>query len=303
MLADLQFARRQPARSPGLTALAVLMLAVGGRAGEAGASPLASARQQFDAGRYREARAALEPIVAAEPRNAEAVFYLGWAAFRLNQPEESVKLLEKATALDGTRSLYFAVLGDAYGVMTGQASFFAKPGWARKCLAAYDKAVALDPDNLDARTSRMNYYWHVPAIAGGGMDKAYAEAGEIRRRDPVRGAQTLADLLASEKKYPEAFAVIDGLIANDPGNMPARNQLGRLCAITGRQLDRGAAALQVYLGYSPQGREPGLAAAHWRLGMIQEKRGDRDAARTEYEAALQLAPGFAMARDALAKLR
>lgn len=267
------------------------------------ATPLAVAKRLFDGGQYPEARAAFEKIAAGEPQNAEVIFYLGWTAIRLNQPEESVKFLEKATALDGTRSLYFYVLGDAYGVSAQRASVFGKLGWAKKCLAAYDKAIELDPGNLDARTARLSYYRNAPAIIGGGMDKAYAEAAEIRKRDPLRGAQVLGDLYVSEKKFAEAFAVVDELIAKSPDNMPARYQLGRLAAITGQQLDRGAAALQGYLQYSPKDREPGIAAAHWRLGMVQEKRGDKTAARAEYEAALKLAPDFAVVRDALAKLR
>lgn len=278
---------------------------IGVRAAAAGpdAMPLATAKKLFDGGQYAEARAAFEKIAATEPQNAEATFYLGWTAFRLNQPEESAKLLERATSLDGTKSLYFHVLGDAYGVLTQRASVFGKIGWAKKCLAAYDRAVALDPDNLDARAARLSYYWHAPAIGGGGMDKARAEAEEIRQRDPVRGAQALADLYVSEKQYAEAFAVIDRLVAQHPDNKPAQYQLGRLAAITGQQLDRGATALEAYLRYSPQGREPGLAAAHWRLGMIREKQGDRAAARAEYEAALKLAPDFAVVRDALKNLR
>lgn len=269
----------------------------------ADASGLASARRAFDDGRYPEARSALEQIVAAEPRNAEALFYLGWTSLRLDRPEAAVASLERAVAIDNAQSRYFRVLGDACGVQIRRASFFTKLGWARRCLAAYNRAVALDPDNVDARVARMGYYWHAPAIAGGGMDKARAEAEEIRRRDPVRGAQALADLLVSEKKYAEAFAVIDDLVARNPGNMPAHYQLGRLAAISGRQLERGTAALQTYLRHTPQGAEPSLAAAHWRLGMIHEKAGDRAAARADYEAALRLAPDFSLVRDALAKLR
>ncbi len=266
-------------------------------------TPLAAAKKLFESGRYPEARAAFEKIAAAEPQNAEVMFYLGWTAFRLNQPEESAKLLEKATALDATKSLYFHVLGDAYGVLTQRASVFGKIGWAKKCLAAYDRAVALDPGNLDARAARLSYYWHAPAIVGGGMDKARAEAEEIRQRDPVRGAQGLADLYVSEKQYAEAFAVIDRLVAQYPDNKPVQYQLGRLAAITGQQLDRGATALEAYLRYSPQGREPGLAAAHWRLGMLYARKGDKAAARAEFEAALKLDPGFTAARESLKKLK
>jgi len=290
----------------GVGLLATLLAGtIGVRAADASpaVTPMAAARKLFDDGQYSEARTAFEKIATVDPQNAEVMFYLGWTAFRLNQPEESAKLLEKATAFDGAKSLYFQVLGDAYGILAQRASIFGKAGWAKKCLTAYNRAIELDPGNLDARAARFGYYWHAPAIVGGGMDKARAEAEEIRQRDPVRGAQALADLYISEKRYAEAFAVIDELIAKRPDDMPAQYQLGRLAAITGRQLDRGAAALQGYLGYSPQGREPAIAAAHWRLGMVHEKRGNKAAARTEYEAALQLAPDFAVVRESLAKLR
>ena len=287
---------------PKMTGFAALALLAAVRALPADASSLAAARQLHAAGRYPEAKAAWEPIAAAEPQNAEAAYYLGATALRLNRPDEAVKLLEKATALDGTRSPWFQTLGDAYGAATQQASFFAKGRWAKKCLAAYDRAVAIDPDNVDARVARMGYYWHVPAIAGGSMGKAYAEAAEIRKRDPVRGAQAFADLYAAEKRYDEAFAIIDDLIARHPDQMPAKYQLGRLAAITGRNLGRGAAALEAYLQYSPKPGEPEIPAAHWRLGMVHEKRGDQAAARAEYEAVLRLAPDFTIARDALARL-
>jgi tetratricopeptide (TPR) repeat protein len=290
-----------------LFALAVSPLAggIGACAAEAAsvAAPLAAARKLFEAGRYPEARAALTAVTTAEPRNAEAFLYLGWTTLRLNAPDEAAKFLETATALDGTRSLYFHVLGDAYGEILQRASLFAKPGWARKCLAAYDRAVALDPDDVDVREARMSYYRHAPAIAGGGMDKARAEAAEIRQRDAVRGAQAFADLCVAEKKYADAFAVIDELIARNPDSKPAQYQLGRLAAITGQQLERGAAALQEYLQHTPTGRDPALCAAHWRLGMIAAKKGDKDAARREYETALQLNPDFPVVRDALRQLR
>ena len=290
-----------------LAALAVGLLAgvIGARAAEtdSAATPLAAARKLFEAGRYPEARAALTKVTTAEPQNAEAFLYLGWTTLRLNAPDESAKFLETATTLDGTRSLYFHVLGDAYGEILQRASLFAKPGWARKCLAAYDRAIALDPDDVDAREARMSYYRHAPAIAGGGMDKARAEAAEIRKRDAVRGAQAFVDLCVAEKKYADAFAVVDELIAQNPGSKPAQYQLGRLAAITGKQLDRGAAALQEYLQHTPTGRDPALCAAHWCLGMIAAKKGDKDAARREYETALQLNPDFPVVRDALKQLR
>jgi tetratricopeptide (TPR) repeat protein len=267
------------------------------------AAPLTAARKLFEAGSYPEARTAVEKIVAAEPANAEALFYLGWTAFRQNENEDAVKRLEQATALDATKSLYFHVLGDAYSIAIQRASIFSKLSWAKKCLAAYDRGVALDPDNLEVRRARCEYYRHAPAIAGGGMAKAYTEAAEIQKRDAIRGAQAWVDLYVSEKKYAEAFALLGDLIAKKPESKVALYQLGRLAEISGQQLARGEAALKDYLQYTPASGEPSLTTAHWRLGNLYEKKGDQAAARAEYEAALKLKPGFPAARESLKKLK
>jgi tetratricopeptide (TPR) repeat protein len=307
MLQNLRYALRQLARSTGFTAVVLAGLLAGtfrARAADAptDATPLVVARKLFQAGKYPEARTALAMIAATEPVNAEAIFYLGWTAFRQNENEEAMKLLEQATALDATKSLYFHVLGDTYSIAVQRASIFSKLGWARKCLAAYDRGVALDPDNLDVRRARCEFYRNAPAIAGGGMDKAYAEAGEIRKRDPLRGAQILGDLYVSEKKYPEAFALLDDVIAKNPDNKTLLYQVGRLAAISGQQLDRGEAALRDYLQYTPTANDPALYNAHWRLGALFERKGNKAAARAEYEAALKLSPDYRPAQDALKKL-
>jgi len=269
----------------------------------ADATPLVAARKLFEAEKYPEARAAFKKIAAAEPANAEIIFYLGWTALRQNENEEAIKLLEQATTLDATKSHYFHVLGDAYNMAIQRASIFSKGGWAKKCLAAYDRGVAIDPNNLEVRRARCEFFCFAPAIAGGGMAKAYAEAAEIRKRDPLQGLSVFSDLYVHEKKYDEAFAMVDDWIRQHPESKPAIYHLGRLAAITGRQLDRGETALRDYLKYTPVGKEPSLSSAHWRLGMLFEKKGDKPAARAEYEAALKLDPGFTAAQESLKELK
>ena len=282
----------------------LLAAAIPARAAEPGPepAPLAAAKRLFDEGHYPEARAALEKITAAEPKNAEALFYLGWTAFRLNQPEETVKLLERATALDATKSLYFHILGDAYGVSAERASIFSKLGLAKKCLAAYDRGVAVNSDDVEVRTARYSFYVNAPGFIGGGADKAAAELDEIRKRDPIQADTLLVEKQISEKKYDQAFAAIDGILQRQPENMAVLYQRGRIAAISGQRLAQGESALRRYVDHTPDGREPPLSAAHWRLGMICEQRGNKPAARTEYEAALKLDPGFAAARESLKKL-
>lgn len=263
---------------------------------------MAAAIALFRNNRYREARAAFKTITAAEPKNAEALFYLGWTAFRLHQPEESVKLLEQATRLNSTNSLYFHVLGDAYGESALRASVFRKAGLANKCLAAYDKGIAVNPDNVEIRVARCNYYREVPALFGGGVDKAFADAGEIRKRDPIIGTPLLVDLYVKEKRYDKGFALLEGLIREHPESRFYPFQLGRLGAISGQHLDAAEVALRGYLDSNPAGNEPPLYLAHWYLGRILEKSGNRSGASAEYETALRCRPEFAPVVDGLKRL-
>ncbi len=82
-----------------------------------------------------------------------------------------------------------------------------------------------------------------------------------------------------------------------------RYAIGRAAAESGEQLDRGEAALRKYLEYSPHPNEPSIAAAHWRLGMIAEHRGDIPAARQSYETAAKMDPNLKPAKDALARMK
>jgi tetratricopeptide (TPR) repeat protein len=266
-------------------------------------APLAEAMGLFQARKLPEARAAFEKIAAADPKNAEAAYYIGLLALMRNDPGPAVEWLERATQLTPANSSYCRLLGDAYGLSAMKAGLFYKFGFAKKCLAAYDRAIALDPDNLDARASRAEYYRQAPGFVGGGMDKAYAEAIEIQKRDPLRGAAVLGNLYLGEKKYREAFALLDDLMAKYPDNKALLYQAGRLAAISGQQLDRGEAALKEYFQHTPAPAEPPLYNAHWRLGTLYERKNDTTAARTEYETALRLRPDYGPAQTALKKLK
>ena len=269
------------------------------RAEPAGESALAL----YKAKRYPEARAAFEQIAARDPRNAPAHYYLGLLAQRRSDDDEAIRQLEQATALDPQKSDYFMDLGAAYGSAAGHAGLFAKMGLAEKCQAALEHAVALDPDNLVARNGLVTYYRSAPSFVGGGLGKAYAEAEEIRRRDPLMGASVLGQLYLADKKYEEAFATFEEVLKTRPDAYIALYSIGRAAAQTGLHPERGEQALRRCLELPPGKGDPGHAAVQWRLGNLAEKRGNPAAARAAYEAALKIDPGFAQAKDSLARLK
>ena len=266
-------------------------------------TPRDAAVALYKAKHFPEARTAFTDLAAAEPKNAEYHYYLGLIAERRNETDEAVNQLELATSLDPKNSDYFADLGDAYGSAAQKAGVFSKMGLAKKCQAALEKAVELNPDNLAARNGLVSYYRAAPSFVGGGMSKAYDQAEEIRKRDPLMGANVLGQLYIADKKFDEAFALFEDVLKKSPDHYLALYSIGRTSAQTGLRLDRGEACLRRCLELTPVKGDPGFAAVHWRLGNIAEKRQNPTAARVEYETALKIDPAFPQAKDSLAKLK
>lgn len=249
---------------------------------------------------WAEAQALLEEITAREPANAEAWHSLGITRLARQDPEPAIAALEKATQLAPTNSQYHLQLGHAYGLAAAKGGLFAKMGNARKCKAAYEQAVALDPANINARWSLMEFCRQAPAIVGGGLELAYAQADEIARLDARRGRAARASLLAAEKKYDQAFALYDEALREQPGDPDSLFHVGRLAAQSGQQLDRGLAALRELATHPDRQAD---ARIHTFIGNILERLGDKPGAVAAYEAAVAGDPKFTRALEALRRLR
>lgn len=260
------------------------------------------AMELFKARKYPDACIAFEKIAAADPHNAEIQFYLGRMALIRGEQGKAVAHLEKAIALSPKDARFHHRLGDAYGLTAQNAGLFSKMSWAGKCRTSYEKAVDLDPKNIDARLSLMGFYQQAPGIAGGGTDKALNQAQEIKKLDPIRGRFALATIYATEKKFDQAFAEFEEVLKTTPDDYGALYQTGRLAAISGERLDRGLTVLWQCLTLTPPENQPPHAAAHWRIGNIMEKQGDKTGARAAYEASLKLDPKFQQAIESLKKL-
>lgn len=283
------------------------------------------------------AGAAAAAQARATGNTAAASFIAGCIAFGERRPDKAADHFEKATERDRTKSLYFDWLGRAYGDQAQRANKLKQGLLARKTKAAFEQAVALDPNNLSARTFLVDFYQLAPGFMGGSEAKASEQVSAIRTRSPYRGGfigatvqsrrkdiagaereyalliATFPDSLAprtalvqsqiSGKRFADAFRTIDAARAAMPTSRVVNYLLGRAAALSGEQLERGEAALRQYLAQAPGLNEPSLAAAHMRLGQVMEKRGKRAEARTELQEAVRLDPALKEAKDALARLK
>lgn len=265
---------------------------------------LDAARTLFSStGKSREAQAAYEKITAADPACAEAQRSLAELALRRDDADQALAYAGKAVALSPDNDDCQTTLGDACGRAAQKASIFRQPGLAKKCLAAYQRAAELAPAKVRSHQNLFEFYRQAPGFLGGGAAKALAEAATIKQLDVPQGCLAFVTLYAADKQYDLAFAEFDEALRASPDNYTALYYVGRLAATTGQHLDRGLASLRHCLELTPGKNDPPLAAAHWRIGNILEKKNDPVGARAAYEAALQADPKFAQAADALKKLR
>jgi tetratricopeptide (TPR) repeat protein len=264
-------------------------------------SELAAAVAQYDAGRDSAAQKLFEQIVVSRPDDPEVNFRLGRVALWFDDEVRGRACLEKAVRAAPTDPRIQDALGDAYGLTAQKAGFFARFGWALRCRAAYQRAVEFDPRNPEYHWSLLRYFMQAPRIAGGGMSKAYAEAAEIKKLDATSGRIAFATLFLADEKYDQAFQGFDGVLRVNPDDFMSLYQVGRCAALSGRQLDRGMAALRrcLQLGLPKRAGAPNYGNVHFRLGNILEKKGDLAGAKAEYAASREADPDLRPDKDAL----
>jgi tetratricopeptide (TPR) repeat protein len=276
--------------------------------------------------------------VRAAPGTAVAAFYQGCMAMADAKWDRAEDHFGAAIKANERSAVYHFWLGRALGEQAQNANKIKQGMLAPKVKRELERAVALDPDYLDARDGLIEFYVQAPGFMGGSIDKARQQAAEIKRRDAYRGGLRVARLamqtkdtaaalreyeaLATQfpdssaphanvvatylaaKRVDDAWRAADRFAAAHADRPYAQYLVGRVAAESGKNLERGEREMKRYIARgTPPAGEPALANAHWRLGTIHEKRGQRDQARTEYQTALRLNPKLDGAKQSLAKLK
>ena len=291
---------------------------------------------------FRSAAAGILVLALSAPaalaENADALHRQGRELLRRQQTAAAVTFFERAAAAAPASSKHRQWLGRARGLQAAEKGIAAGIGGVNKVIAEFEKAIALDRNNLGAHHDLAVLYRVVPRLFGGNHAKAAEQVAIIRRKDPALATQIEADFLARSnkpreaiamhqksiqlnsarprphvsiailhqhlKEWEKAFAALEQALAIDPKYPIALYHVGRTAALSGAQLDRGEKALRTYLALPirPELEYPPSPTAHYLLGMILEKKGNVDAARAEYETALLINSSHKDARAALRKL-
>lgn len=277
-----------------------------------------------------------EAIRALTAQNdAEAYHLLCRVYYSLEDWDKAIRSGEKAVQLNPNAAAYHLWLGRSYGEKADSSGPLSAFGWARKTVAEFERAVQLDPKDWRARHDLAEYYATAPGIVGGGKDKARRLADDIQSSDPVTAALIralvasrsdrpgeaeqhlnnavqasgnsagtllrLARLYRNQKRWNEFDAAVSRALASSKRTPEDLFNAGELLVGVNRDLPTAAQALKQYLAGPMDDNGPAFQA-HYLLGQVHERQGDRRAAQDEYKAALSLAGGFRPAQEALRKL-
>ena len=295
----------------------------------------ASPKELLATGHVDEVVQALQQQTARSPGNASAYNLLCRAYFMLDQWDQGISACERAVKLEPRDSSFHLWLGRIYGEKADHTSFLSAVGMAKKVHTEFERAVELDPSNWEARTDLAEFYLEAPGIIGGDKDKARAQAQALTSLNPPmahwvmgRVAEKNKDNATAEREYRAAIDASHGgahswlnlalfyrnthrfvemeqalrTMANRPIDRPEALMDGASVLLrTGRDYALGVRLLRRYLS-SPPAEEAPVFKAHYLLGELLEKQGDRQAAAEEYRAAFALAHNFTGAQEALKRV-
>lgn len=283
-------------------------------------------------GRVDQAIASLQGQLNSMPNDAESHHLLCRSYFALGAWDRAIAECEKAVQLGPQNSRYHLWLGRAYGEKADSVSFLIAAGLARKVRTEFETAVQLDPNSADARTDLAEFYLEAPGIVGGGHDRAEAQAQVLDKLDPpmahwVRGrlAEKHKELERAEQEYRAAIEASHGgayawfnlalfyrhqqkwdemektvhQAASAPIDRPEiLMESGEILIRAGRDFPGATQLLRRYLAGATVEQAPAFKAHYW-LGTVLEKQGDKDGAAREYRASLALAKDYSRSREAL----
>ena len=326
----LRFLREESTRSlpwcPGRTAVSlsfcVIVCAVAALAGN---PTVDQARELVDLRKDDQALELLLEAIEQDERDHEAHFLLAKVFLRKQDHDMAKKHAERAVKLSDSTSDYHFWLARVYLAKAMESGLINSFRYARKGKGAYEKAVALDSSNVEARLELSMYLVTAPGLVGGDREKGRVQAHIVEQQDSLYGAYAWANVWERDEeleraedclrkaveldtsstfyaryalgyfyerhgRYDDAVQVFRGILADKPDEMNAVFQVGKICVIIERDLDEAEACFKRYLEVQSPRNAPDWAAAHWRLGMVYNLQGKPDLAVAELRKAVDLAP-------------
>lgn len=235
------YAPRRRARVP-RTALALLVLALV----TAASAQLALGDRLVDEGRFTDAIAAYEAVLASDPADARALYRSARAAVYAadDLPDDMAEEKERLFALAAERAAQAAELAPddpeahfeiarALGRLAQYRGVLASLNLAGRVEDALERALALDPDHAGAWHARGLFHHDVPWIAGGRAGRVVPsfERAIAIEPDDIGHRLAFAEVLLARDDRDAARAQLEVAVTLTPRTYLARQDLDRARAL------------------------------------------------------------------------
>jgi len=180
--------------------------------------------------------------VLAEDPTPDAAGHLlsGKNYFMLGEYKKAVEYMEKALAISPKSSECELWLGRAWGRRAETSNWLTAGAHASKARQHFERAVALDPGNREAKNDLFDFYLNAPGFLGGGLEKAAALSQSIANERPPEYNFEQAQLAERRKDYAAAEAHLRRAMELAPNEAGRVLDLARFVAKRGRLVESDA---------------------------------------------------------------
>src|SRR5712691_1848615 len=233
----------------------------------------------YDAGRYKEAIAAYDYVIALDPRDALAYNNRSNAYYSLGEYQQALADYSRAIDCDPRSALAYHNRGNTYYALKD----------CKLALADYDNALALDPTNAAIYDNRGSAYADLKQC-----EKAIADYGSAIALDPRYAPAYNNRGLAYKvlREYKKAIADYNRALALNPRYTAAYNNRG-LAYYALEQYQQATADYDHAIAL-----DPGSAKAYYNRGNAYKALKEYEKAIADYDRAIELDPRFVWAYSA-----
>jgi superkiller protein 3 len=221
-------------------------------------------------GRWEEARGQFERAHIIAPDDVATTLALAGALLAIGRGDLATRALEAAAATEPAPGVS-AMLGDLYVAQ----------GRTPQAIAAYERSLRQDPQNLQTRCNLAFAYYHARRY-----ESAVAAFAQLARHPhawpDVAAYLAAGDCLMQLGRWSEARQAYEQAVAEEPQNLMAQLAVG-FCAL-GMRDDAAAAAIGRQVAFADHSQ----LDAHRLLGMAAYHQGDYQAAFRHWDTALRL---------------
>lgn len=227
-------------------------------------------------GRLDDAETLYRKVIAAQPRQADALNLLATLYQQRGDVRQAIPLVQKAIAIHPERADYHSNLGSAQRSL----------GEHDKAIETFRKALALQPGHLESRFNLAMCHLEI-----GELSAATDGFREIIRDKPAftPAHAMLAQGLMAQGQLTEALACLREIVRLEQYNSSAYCDIGNILQAQGKWPEAIAAYEQAIA------LAPDSAVAHNNLGNTLVKQGELHAAMARYQEALRCNPDLSEA--------